>query len=294
MSTSNIPDSTGLTFEKVWQLSQETFQMIKETNQRHDQVTEETKQILKEIARQIKKVTRQQKENSEQMKKTDAQVKETSEQMKKTDAQVKAVSEQMKKTDAQVKAVSEQMKKTDAQVKAVSEQMKQTDAQVKATSEQMKQTDRQIKKMNKQYGDLGDRFGELAEYLVAPGIKRVFNELGYHFYEIGRNIEIKDENDKVLTEIDLLLDNDETMIVIEVKSKPRERDIPHHTRRLEILREHIIKHKRPDKKIIGAIAGAIFDDKTKEEAVAAGFYTITQSGDTIKLDVPPDFQPRIF
>ncbi|MDR0705170.1 MAG: hypothetical protein LBF88_09290 [Planctomycetaceae bacterium] len=81
---------------------------------------------------------------------------------------------------------------------------------------------------------------------------------------------------------------------MEVKAKPREGDIPHHITRLNILREHIKQHKKPDKKIIGAITGAIFDKEIKANAIEAGFYTITQSGDTLKIGVPADFQPRIF
>ncbi|MDR1485121.1 MAG: hypothetical protein LBT09_09900 [Planctomycetaceae bacterium] len=213
MSTNNIPASTGLTFEKVWQMFQET---------------------------------------------------------------------------------AEQMKDTDRRLKETEEIVKETNRGLQETKRMMQKTDKFIKDLGKQMGGLNKSFGELAEHLVAPGMIRIFNSLGHHFYEVSRNIEIKDGNDKILTELDLLLDNDETMIVIEVKSRPRDSDIPHHIRRLEIFREHITKHKKLDKKIIGAIAGAIFDNKTKEEAVAAGFYAITQSGDTLKLDVPADFQPRIF
>ncbi|MDR2641789.1 MAG: hypothetical protein LBC74_03230 [Planctomycetaceae bacterium] len=206
MSTSNVPESTNLTFEKVWQMFQE-------------------------IARHQQEI--------------DLIVKETSEQLKKTEIQ-------------------------------------------------LAETDRMIKNLYRQYSDLGERFGELAEHLVAPGVNRIFNELGFNCYEVARNIEIKDDNYRVLAEIDLLLDNDNTMIVIEMKSKPRMSDVPHHTKRLEISHEHITKHNKPGKKIIDAITGAIFDSKTKAEAISAGFYTITQSGNTLKLDVPPDFKPRNF
>ncbi|MDR0338114.1 MAG: hypothetical protein LBI18_13595 [Planctomycetaceae bacterium] len=172
--------------------------------------------------------------------------------------------------------------------------MQETDRRIQETDRQMQKTDKQIKRLGKQFGDLSNRFGELAEHLVAPGIARVFNELGYHFYQVSSDIEIKDDNNKTLIEIDLLLDNDETMVAVEVKSKPKEKDIPHHINRLRILREHIQKHTKENKKIIGAIAGAIFDKEIKANAIEAGFYTITQSGDTLKLDVPADFQPRLF
>jgi len=77
---------------------------------------------------------------------------------------------------------------------------------------------------------------------------------------------------------------------VEVKSKPTEKDIEHHINRLRILREHRSKHNDM-RKIRGAIAGAVFPDKVKEATLAAGFYVLEQSGDTIKLDLPADFIP---
>jgi hypothetical protein len=195
------------------------------------------------------------------------------------------------------KELRELFKETDRRMQETDRQMKETDRQLK---ERMQETDRLQKKnekligrLSKQFGHLGQRFGELAEHLVAPGIIRIFNELGYHFNEVAK-LEIKDDHNKTLTEIDLLLENDETIVVVEVKAKPRENDIPHHITRLNILREHRKKHKKTDKKIIGAIAGAVFDKVIKANAIEAGFYTITQSGDTLKIDVPDDFEPRIF
>jgi hypothetical protein len=217
--------------------------------------------------------------------------KELRELFKETDRRIQATDRQLQEADRQLK---ERMQETDRQLK---EHMQETDRQLK---ERMQETDRLQKKnekligrLSKQFGHLGQRFGELAEHLVAPGIIRIFNKLGYHFNEVVR-LEITDDHNKTLTEIDLLLENDETIVVVEVKAKPRESDIPHHITRLNILREHRKKHKKADKKIIGAIAGAVFDKVIKANAIEAGFYTITQSGDTLKIDVPDDFEPRIF
>jgi hypothetical protein len=223
-NTSDIPDSTGLTFEKIWMLFRETDRKMQETDER--------------------------------MRETDEKMRETDRKMQETDKELREL--------------------------------------FKETDRRMKETDRMIKRLSKQFGDVGKRFGELAEHLVAPGIVRIFNEQGYHFHEVSSNIEIKDDNNRTLAEIDLLLDNDDVTVIVEVKAKPTINDIPHHITRLNILREHFKKHKKADKKIIGAIAGAIFDKDIKATAIEAGFYTITQSGDTVKIDVPADFQPRIF
>jgi hypothetical protein len=40
------------------------------------------------------------------------------------------------------------------------------------------------------------------------------------------------------------------------------------------------------------VAGAIIHNNVKEYALKTGFYVISQSGDTMRIDVPEDFSPR--
>jgi hypothetical protein len=80
----------------------------------------------------------------------------------------------------------ELLRETDRIIKETSLQQKETDRLIKETSLQMKETDRKI-------GELGNRFGELAEHLVAPGIVRRFNDMGYHFDDvIAERVKIPD------------------------------------------------------------------------------------------------------
>jgi len=152
--------------------------------------------------------------------------------------------------------------------------------------------DRQIEILSKQMGGLHNSFGELAEHLVAPGIVERFNSLGYHFNGIAnRGFVILDDKGDLKTEIDILLENGDYVIVVEVKSNVRKKDIEHHIKRLEILREHRNKYNDP-RKIRGAIAGAVFYPSIKEMALAEGFYVLEQSGDTMKMDLPEDFKPK--
>jgi hypothetical protein len=59
----------------------------------------------------------------------------------------------------------------------------------------------------------------------------------------------------------------------------------------EILRRHkdTIGDKR---KIYGALAGAIMDDSIKNAILKAGLYAITQTGDTVKIDIPKGFKEQ--
>ena len=154
------------------------------------------------------------------------------------------------------------------------------------------ETNREIDKLSKQMGNLHNRFGELAEHLVAPNIAKKFNELGFHFDNIAPGGEkIFDEDGKVIAQADIVLRNSDYIVAVEVKTKPVTEDIPEHIERLGILRDYWDK-KGDKRKLCGAIAGAIFPETVKKTALKAGLYVLVQSGDTMKIDIPNGFAPR--
>jgi len=97
---------------------------------------------------------------------------------------------------------------------------------------------------------------------------------------------------KIKAEIDLLLENGNTIMAVEIKTRPVINDIEHHIKRLEILRDHRRTVSNDQRKVQEAIAGAIFEDIVKEAVREAGMYVIEQSGDTMKIDMPEGFVPR--
>jgi hypothetical protein len=153
------------------------------------------------------------------------------------------------------------------------------------TREQMKETDRKI-------GELGNRFGELAEHLVLPGIMKKFNALGMTFSRTSQHLDIHDDEDPYTgAEIDILLENGEIAIAVEVKSKTAFKDVDRHRERMAVLRRWADRH-HDTRKLLGAVAGAITTKEVRAYALKAGFYVIVQSGDTVAIDVPPHFRPR--
>jgi hypothetical protein len=173
------------------------------------------------------------------------------------------------------------------------ESVRESDRRFQETALRFQETERIVKAVSQQMGDLHRSFGELAEHLVAPGIAARFNELGYHFdYMVEKGAIIRDEQKKIIAEIDLLLENSEYIMAVEVKSKPKVKDIEHHIKRLEIFKEHRENKQEKPKKIMGAIAGAVFGSEEKKATIEAGFYVLEQAGDTMKLDIPDDFVPR--
>jgi hypothetical protein len=199
-----------------------------------------------------------------------------------TDAQIKAMGEQF---DKRQKATDAQIKATDAQIKATDAQIKVTDAQIKATGKQMKETDRRI-------GDIGNRFGEMVEYMVVPNLVAKFKELGFTFEKTHQNTVIRNQDHRVVAEIDVFMENGDRTMVVEIKTNPNTRDIHDHLERMETLRRYADSHN-DNRKYLGAIAGVVFREREKTYALEKGLYVIEPSGDTFNIIEPAgDHRPR--
>jgi hypothetical protein len=155
------------------------------------------------------------------------------------------------------------------------------------------ETDRAVKEASRIVGDLGAKFGTLSEYLVVPNMVEKFNALGYEFTKAGRNIEIRGSDKKILTEIDILLENGDFAVIVEVKSDLTEAHVRQHAERMEKLRRYWDEHN-DRRKLIGAVAGAIMSGRIKTFALDTGFYVIAQSGDTVKIEAPEGFTPGMW
>ena len=164
----------------------------------------------------------------------------------------------------------------------------ETDKKMQETSQIIRELSRET---DRKIGELGNRFGELAEHLVAPNITAKFNELGFTFEQVSQNHQISDSQKNCYTEIDLMLENGDTVMIVEIKSRPSEKDIKEHIKRMEILRSRA-DARSDTRKYQGAIAGAIMVKSVRDSAHKAGFYVIEQTGDTVKITIPKGFKPK--
>ena len=225
-------------------------------------------------------------------------LREVAQQMQETDKIIKEVAEgqketrlQMQETDRRMKETDRKMQETDRQMRETDRQMRETDRQMRETDRQMKETDRRMKETVEKFGKLSNRFGELAEHLVIPNIMEKFNALGFTFTRSGPNVKIAEVSGKRIAELDILLENGDTAIAVEVKTKPRQDDVDDHVKRMEALRRYA--DGRGDMRTFqGAIAGAIMDDRVRDYIIKNGFYAIEQTGDTVKINIPEGFKAR--
>jgi hypothetical protein len=193
------------------------------------------------------------------------------------------LNERFAETDRLLKENAQSLRETERLLK---ESSRETDRQFRETDRQFKETDRKISK-------LGGRLGELVEHLVAPNLLEKFRQLGYQFGRVGTDVRYVDANNKTLAEVDILLENGDIVMAVEVKAKLTNSDVRAHIERMRKLRTYADNHE-DKRKLIGAVAGAIIADEVKEFARKNGFYVLEQAGDTVKIDVPENFTPKIW
>ncbi|MDR0403770.1 MAG: DUF3782 domain-containing protein [Treponema sp.] len=178
------------------------------------------------------------------------------------------------------------MMETDKKFQEMAQQFKETDRRFKETDRKMKETDRKI-------GELGNRFGELAEHLVTPNITEKFRALRYSFTKAGPDVVFLSGDGTFLAEVDVWLENGEFAMAVEVKSKLRKEHVDDHYKRMDVLRAYL-DERNDTRKLLGAIAGAIVPPELRNYVLKKGFYLIEQSGDTVKIEPPAGFEPRIW
>jgi hypothetical protein len=186
---------------------------------------------------------------------------------------------------AGMQELGKKMEETDRRMEETARQMEETDRQMKETDRRMQETDRRISK-------LGNRFGEMIEYMVLPNLVDKFRELHFVFTKIHHDTTIKDEKNKILAEIDFTLENGEKVMIVEVKSKPSIEDIKDHIERMGKVRLHADLHG-DTRKYLGAVAGMVINDNERDFALKNGFYVIEPSGDTFTIIEPKGaYHPR--
>jgi predicted AAA+ superfamily ATPase len=131
-------------------------------------------------------------------------------------------------------------------------------------------------------GDLG----QYLETIVNDKIIELFSTLGLNFTQAESNIRIMDEqSSRILTEVDILLENNECIMAVEVKLSPKIRDINKHIQRIGILIDQG-KIQNETRSYHGALVGITIPNEVKEHGLKHGLYVITQNENETKIEVP--------
>ena len=201
---------------------------------------------------------------------------ETDRQFQETAAQMRENAAQMRETDRKVREMSEA---TDRKVREMSE----------ATDRQFKATDLKIDRVSTLVGNLGGRWGDFVEGLVAPACATLFAERGIPVHKTSRNVRATLKGNRHM-EIDVLVVNTDAVALVEVKSALTVEHVREHLTRLAEFKEFFPEYA--DKRVIGAVAGIVIEENVDRFAMNKGLFVIVQSGDSVCMANDEAFVPR--
>ncbi|MDR2246062.1 MAG: hypothetical protein LBE17_05215 [Treponema sp.] len=181
------------------------------------------------------------------------------------------------------------IQETDRQLKETALQFKEMGAE---TDRRMQETDRRIKETQRIVGDLGNRFGDIAEQMLVPDLVDKFEQFGFSFRKLNRNVRWKEKEHNLSMEHDAVLENGTQVMIVEVKSKLNTVDIDEQIRRMEEVRRYA-DLEGDTRQFFCAIAALTGLDRVIKYALSNGLYLIMPSGEDVVVTKPAS-EPRIW
>ncbi len=145
------------------------------------------------------------------------------------------------------------------------------------------------KSLRTQIGDVTKRLGEFVEGMIEPAAVRLFRERGLDVHWVMPNQKKKDPQRRLGIEIDLFVSNNESCVLIEVKSNLSIDDVNEHLKRMEKFKSLFPEYAH--KKTYGAVAGMVIADNVAKYAYKKGFFVIGQQGESAVILNDQKFQP---
>ncbi|NUM34517.1 MAG: DUF3782 domain-containing protein [Candidatus Brocadiae bacterium] len=182
------------------------------------------------------------------------------------------------KTDAQIERLTQ---KTDAQIERLTQK---TDAQIEKTSKTVDRVTRELESIK-------DKWGRFVEYILAPGIGRVFKERNIPIERVYQRAQSHSVEHGDM-EIDILGINHEYVIAVEVKSTLSIDDVNEFLEELKKFKLFFPEYK--DRKVIGAVAGIEITGKADRYAYKKGLFVLGQAGEDLVIKNDKQFKPVVW
>jgi hypothetical protein len=211
--------------------------------------------------------------------------KETERQRQETERQRQETERQMKEARQETERLHQENERQMKESKQEAERLHQEHE--RKMEKMQKEMHDSAKRLDKQMGDLGLRFGDFAEEMVKAGVLDKVNALGYRFTDFDENHVLRDTaTGQRIAEIDLVLYDGDVVMAVEVKTKLETADVRDHIKRLEKMRAYGENKVWEQRKLLGAVAGAVVSKEVKAFALGHGLFLISQSGESLKVEPP--------
>jgi hypothetical protein len=150
--------------------------------------------------------------------------------------------------------------------------------------------DKRMKELSRQLGGQANRLGEFVQEMVRPAVVRLFQERRLPVHQVSSNMKGFGDDGKLGIEIDLVVVNTETLILVECKSKLTNDGVNAHLERLAAFKQYFPIYEKYT--ILGAVAGIVIPDNVSDYAKSQGLFVLAQSGDSIEIRNPEAFEPK--
>ena len=252
--------STTLTVDDVWKMFQETNRLFQDS--------------MREFQDSRREFQDSRREFQESLQESQAEWRQQRQEME------RARQEDHAETERVIRVIAEQSAASKAE----------TERAFLETERQFKATDLRIDRVSTLVGNLGGRWGEFVEGLIAPACIAMFRERGIQVDEIFPRVR-KVIGGKPL-EIDLLVANTVDAVLVEVKSQLQVEDVRNHLTRLSDFKSYFPRYANCQ--VYGAVAGIVVESKADQFAMKQGLFVIEQSGETVRLANDEQFQPKVW
>jgi len=157
----------------------------------------------------------------------------------------------------------------------------------------MEKTERLINRVARNVGGLNTSMGELIETLIAARLWEKFSDYPYNLKRAYQRIPVFNENNMIVTDIDILLSNTEWVMAVEVKHKLHRTDeVDHHIKRMDLIRKYP-PLETVGKRLVGAMAGGVANPEVRDYIHKSGFFVLELTGENVSLVKPAaEFTPR--
>ncbi|MFN8494148.1 MAG: hypothetical protein U0350_41500 [Caldilineaceae bacterium] len=173
-------------------------------------------------------------------------------------------------------------KATDARL---DQRFKETDERL---DQRFRETDEKLRRLE---GLFGAQWGKLMEALVQPNLVQLFRGQGIDVHYVSERV--KSQLNGQTREIDLLLENTDTVVAVEVKTTLCVSDIDDFLADLAEFPVYYAKFQR--NKLYSAVAGLDIVEQADRYAYRRGLYVLNVSGTgMVQILNDPKFKPRNF
>ncbi|MEP7267960.1 MAG: hypothetical protein ABI844_10065 [Saprospiraceae bacterium] len=179
------------------------------------------------------------------------------------------------------------LKQNAQQLALISQSQKETDLKFKETDLKFKETDKRIVKA---FDLFEGQWGKLIESLVEGDLIRLFQERGIDVHETSQRRKGTQNGEQF--EFDIIAHNGNEIIIVEVKTTLRNKDVSKFIKKLLKAKEYLQEYKEYN--IYGAVAFLRSEGESDIQSANAGLFIIKATGNSASIANSVGFKPKTY